>query len=739
MAVPAAFLFYAFLTLLFLAHLVPVWSTHILGGLQDTNIFLWNAWYFRAALHTLYVNPYFTRMLFYPWGGSLVPHDYPLSFNLVTYAAQAAGWNVIAACNLSMALSWLLAGFCTYLLAREVTVGICPARERGDTSATVLFRGTGRGKVAPWLRSEGTPLTRREFPALAAGLVVMTSSYMLARAMQNWGQFNVYGIALFFWTWLRAHRTGRTRDYILAGLALAWTAACHYYFLVQCILVWMTWVLAQAWPWRYRWVRRTPPAKRLGILCLSLAVLGAAAAGWIAWLHPRSISIGSLQIGLESPANAAILMWISMMVWYASRWRVVAHLRIARFDHINPPNPPLEKGGAGGAPHSRRSPPDVWRRFNLRGEFCLIGMTFLCLSPLLASALKLTLAGDYPRQSILWKTHLLGTNLLAFFTPNALQALWGPTVARWLTVHGIHPQEQAAGLGYVVLVLVCTSQAWKEGPAARRWLAVTGAAMALSMGPYLHILQWNLWCPLPFYVARLLPVLNNVRVPERWMGMATVGSAVLVAISLVRLSRERRWRLGTVCTAAGALILFENWPGLPVAPAPADLPTYQMLRRLPPGGVLALPFYIGDSSIGAGGAAPSDRPFPWTHLGAQIYHQHPIFGGYVGRMPHRLIARYKAIPFFKTLIDLEEGTQDSALRTQDLRRMRSSPQVPSKRNGERDSGLTCREARELDLAYVLSNPPATPAPAWDFVRSALPLTLVQKDPGVELYRVDCPN
>jgi len=41
------------------------------------------------ALHTLHASPFSTQLLFYPFGTSLVAHEFPMWTNLVTYAAQA--------------------------------------------------------------------------------------------------------------------------------------------------------------------------------------------------------------------------------------------------------------------------------------------------------------------------------------------------------------------------------------------------------------------------------------------------------------------------------------------------------------------------------------------------------------------------------------------------------------------------------------------------------------------------
>src|SRR6185295_4970908 len=90
---------------------------------------------------------------------------------------------------------------------------------------------------------------------------------------------------------------------------------------------------------------------------------------------------------------------------------------------------------------------------------------------------------------------------------------------------------------------------------ARRWLFLAISSTILAMGTYLHLAQWNTWMPLPFYVWRLIPILGNVRVPERWMAVGAIAWGVALALALVRLSDRKGWRLGRLCTLAAVAIL----------------------------------------------------------------------------------------------------------------------------------------------------------------------------------------
>lgn len=634
----AVFLFYALLAGLWLHSLIPFWNSAIVGGLEDTRLFIWNAWWFRYAQDVLHSSPFHTEYLFHPFGSTLLSHDYPLWMSLVTYVGQHVGLSLISSLNVWFSLSWVLAGFCSYLLMWEVG--------------------------------------RQRSVACVAGLLVMTHSYTLARAMQNWGQFNLWGIALFLWLFLRARHSGSLRDYVLAGIALAWTAACHYYFLIYSGAVWLAVFIVDFSPWAVQ-IQRSTTVARGRMIWLGLAVIAGAAAFWIGFFQPGQILIGSKVISAKSPTNTLLVMWVCLAAWFLSNYRW----------HLD----------------SREVVQRDWK-----GPLVMLGSALLLLSHLLGSSLKLLLQGDYPKQSILWKTHLKGASLVAVFMPNPLQAFWGPRLSQWFYEHALQPQEQAAMIGWVCLAVVLWARPWG------RWMSLAISATVLSLGTYLHLLETNTWMPLPFYVWRLLPVLGNVRVPERWMALGAIAWSVVLGLALIRLAEKKRWSLNRLCLVVAALLLIENWPGLPLGRPPADHAVYQKLAQLPRVGVLPLPLYIGDSSVGTGDAPAG---LIWEQLATQIYHQQPMVGGYLGRISRNLIKQYESDPFIGKLLNIEEDEDKDA-----------HPLSESE---------TCASLKRLEVSYVLLHPDAVRPTALSFAQQSIPMELVERSPELELYRVQC--
>lgn len=110
---------------------------------------------------------------------------------------------------------------------------------------------------------------------------------------------------------------------------------------------------------------------------------------------------------------------------------------------------------------------------------------------------------------------------------------------------------------------------------------LTGLFLAFA-GP-IHIGTHEVWTPYR-WLAVVVPGLNSVRVPERFLVVATAGVSLLAAVGLQSLF-DRSHRAGVVATlAAGvmALVFFSAQPSLPVRPevVPTDVaPVYHHLAR----------------------------------------------------------------------------------------------------------------------------------------------------------------
>ena len=82
---------------------------------------------------------------------------------------------------------------------------------------------------------------------------------------------------------------------------------------------------------------------------------------------------------------------------------------------------------------------------------------------------------------------------------------------------------------------------------------------------------------------------------------------------------------------------------------------YEALAAAPPGAVCEVPFGIGDGlSVGVG--SQERRVLYYATL-----HEHPLAGGYIGRMPVDAADRYAKLPVTAALLRLSDGAGSAFL------------------------------------------------------------------------------
>jgi hypothetical protein len=106
--------------------------------------------------------------------------------------------------------------------------------------------------------------------------------------------------------------------------------------------------------------------------------------------------------------------------------------------------------------------------------------------------------------------------------------------------------------------------AWRDRSAeTRRWLIFGAVFTVLTLGPWLRAAGYTypeLPLPLPYQIMLMVPGLDIMRTPGRFMMMASVGLAAAAALGLARLCNRGRWPRTTIITVATLLALIECWP-----------------------------------------------------------------------------------------------------------------------------------------------------------------------------------
>jgi len=194
------------LTFLYAHRVLLNFTTHIAGTGGDGWQCLWNMWWFKEAL-SKGQNPYFTDMLHYPSGITLLFHTL-CPFNCALALPFGAMFGLPAAYNAVFLFSFVTAGFFMYLLAHELVMDRLAAFTSGSALTFSLFHF-----------------------AHAQGHLQLTA--------MEW-------VPLFMLFLVRIWRYRRLSDGVLLGVTLTLVTFCDIYYLASALIVACLSVLVQA-------------------------------------------------------------------------------------------------------------------------------------------------------------------------------------------------------------------------------------------------------------------------------------------------------------------------------------------------------------------------------------------------------------------------------------------------------------------------------------------------------------
>ncbi len=225
-------------------------------------------------------------------------------------------------------------------------------------------------------------------------------------------------------------------------------------------------------------------------------------------------------------------------------------------------------------------------------------------------------------------------DLYAFVFPNAAQ--------RWSNAFGAHFQnwtgnstENAAYVGYVVLMLA-TLGAWTNA-SARPFVVAAVVGAVLALGPRLQVDGHLVGGTLPYgHLERLLPLLSLAGVPVRFAYVTYLGLAVAAGFGLAHL-RARAARFGRSMEIAAllvplALVLVEYRPRPLITSA---YPVPAPMRSWADDPEIFSVFDVWD---------------PYRPMWHATIHRKPIVGGYLSRVPERLVDEYQRHPVLRAIL-----------------------------------------------------------------------------------------
>ena len=519
-------------------------------------------------------------------------------------------------------------------------------------------------------------VTRHRRASALAAVIFGLSPFLAVHLLGHFDLIAAWVLPAFALALRRAVRDGSNRAAIAAGVVLAATAYIAYYYVVYEGFFAAVYLAASVDGIAFARARPSTALRGLRVLCLAGAIASLAVAAAIVLSGGRTFDLGGFEVAARTPQNALTAMWIFAAGWIVSGWR--ARLAIA----------PASRPGL------RRAVSIAWR---------VIAVFLAGAAPLLWQAVTLIAHGEYVTQQYGWRSVPHGVDLLAPLLGHPLHPLMAAVSVPAYAALRQDYVETIGWIGIVPAALLVASRGARPTPAAalemRAWWIAAIAFGIFALGPFLMVGGFDTGLKLPEILLRYVPFAANARMPGRAMVGVYMALALLIAISLS--AAAGRLRSPALQWLLVGLVVFEYWDA-PIRLTPLDHPAvYRVLAAAAPGAVCEVPFGIGDGlSIGVG--AQDRRALFYATL-----HEHPMVGGYIGRMPTDAAERYSRNPVTAKLLDLSGGG--------------APPPVPLNTDPS-----PCR--------YLVVNRGASSAALRAYV-AQLPGELLATDEGRDLYRL----
>jgi hypothetical protein len=512
--------------------------------------------------------------------------------------------------------------------------------------------------------------------AWIGGLMFGFSPFMSARGAEHFSLTLAAPIPVFAWLLYRMYGDPSRRLACAAGATVAWAFLCDTYFAVYCLMM-----AAFAATYSIFSVERQSPAVRrvwpravvtLAILCVAGLIVGMIVRGGG---HMDVLGIRVSFTRLYTPV-LVLTGLLGIRVWLSLRPRLVKVVNVT--------------------PYAQAAV--------LAGLVCIA-----MLSPVLFATGSPFSQRGLMNPEVWWRSSPPGVDLLAFFAPNPLNPIVGRLSYDWFASMPAGFNENVASIPWVAMLTIVGAMWLGRFRPHKGWLIFTGVFVWLALGPFVSVAEQLTYIPTPWAVLRYLPIVGAARMPTRMTILVMLAVSMLLVFAIQDLrTRTRHPRLLTFGIVA--LLFFELLPA-PRTLHSAELPEpYRIVATDPrPVRVLSLPFGLRDGISSRGNYSSITQFY-------QTFHEKPLIGGYISRLPGDSISRYRGNSTLRVLMRLSEGTE-------------VDPEMMAR--GARNADRTMQR---LELGYVIIDLRRTSPALREFMLSAFPLTPLWSDQTYELYR-----
>ena len=511
--------------------------------------------------------------------------------------------------------------------------------------------------------------------AWIGGLLFGFSPFMTARSEHHFSLVQTAALPLFALALVRIQERPTTRRAVAAGALVAAAFLSDPYYAVYCLLM-----AAFATVWLVVTVERgaaraAPAGLRLAvnvaIMCVGGLVLGIVLRGG------GQFEVMGLRVSMTQLYTPVLILTLLVLVrgWIALRPRI---------GWMPAALGPLVRPATVGA------------------VACAV-----VLSPVLTVMAAHIGERQWIAPRTFWRSSPPGLDLLAFLVPNPTSPYLGWISARWLSGSPGGFIENVAAIPWTATFAVAIALLYAGLRLPSYWIYFTGGAALLALGPFVQIAGMHTHVPTPWALLRYLPVIGAARMPPRLAALVMLGAAVLLtyAVAALRRSSRRTWYPPAIVAACLAAELL---------PAPRKLhelriPSfYTRIAQDPrPVRVLTLPDGVRDGTSSLGNFSASTQFY-------QTFHEKPLLGGYLSRLPSSGIESYKRR--LHVLMDLSASRPVSAERM------------------ERAIERAHLNAPVLGVGYVVMHTEIVSTQLRAFAQAAFDLEHVTTEVGQDLYR-----
>jgi hypothetical protein len=519
--------------------------------------------------------------------------------------------------------------------------------------------------------------------AWLAGLLFGFSPVLVARSTEHFSLVAAAPLPIFVLCLMRLEEKPTTLNAAAAGATIAWAATCDPYFAVYCLLIAACYAAVRTVRIRRRTQASGAPVWRGRALDMAIAVTFLVVVslalvinlGGVTEVRPFGLRVA---LSMHTPVLALMVLVIA---------RVIARTRPSL--GFRWPIPPADC---------------------LRLAGVAVVTTTVLLSPVLY-ALSVRLAdGGRLHAPIYWRSGPKGIDLVALFTPNPGNKLFGAPARAWLSGQNNGYTDNVAALTIVATLLVALA-VWRyrfRPPPV--WTALAVFFGALTLGPFIFIGGVNTYVLGPWAFLRYVPLVSAARMPGRFAIVMMMAFAIIFALAVRHVRKQVGDRQGLVLAVVAALLAFELAP-LPRQLYAAAVPEIYRIIASDPRDirVLGVPlgFVDGEGGEGRGDSAPQYY---------QTVHQKRIVGGRMSRISMRQRDRQRAFPVVRLLLQLSEGRQ---VNDQDIAAARR---------------IAPAFIRNAHLGYVVIDTRAASQELRDLTIDILDLEKIAESDGRELYR-----